>query len=111
MASIESYQSCINALRASIETLKASNSVLLIARTLGTASKINSPRDLALPWGTVILDSEGEVYLRTQGAENEDWRAATGVPRYRSCLRMYEHMREQTGKGVTYRFLYDPEPR
>lgn len=111
MASIESYQSCINALRASIETLKANNSVLLIARTPGTTSKINSPRDLDLVAGAVIIDSEGEVYMRTAGWAAESWCAATDSPRRRSPQEMYEHMREQASKGVMYRFLYDPELR
>lgn len=106
MASIETYRTRIDALKTSVETLKNSGK-LTITRLDGTEYEVKIKFDLNFRWGAVIIDSEGEVYLRTRGAENEYWRAAKNKPKYRNCSEMFSHMRDQASKGVTYRFLHE----
>lgn len=106
MASIETYQERIAAVKASIENLKGGNK-LTITRLDGTEYEVTNQYDLDFKWGATIIDSEGEVYLRTRGTDKEYWRAARTLPKYRTCGQMREHMRERASEGVTYRFLHE----
>ena len=110
MTSIETYQERIAAVKASIETLKDGNKPT-ITRLDGTEYRVETQYDLNFRWGAVIIDSEGEVYLRTRGAENEYWSAAKNAPKYRNCREMFNHMRDRASEGVTYRFLHETGSR
>nr|DAY09075.1 MAG TPA: hypothetical protein [Caudoviricetes sp.] len=105
MTSIETYCESIASLKAHIENLKRHGKVC-ITSTDGTASYVvTRPSDLDLKWGAVIIDSKGEVYLRTAGTGREYWRAAEEEPYYRDLDEMYAHILEQASNGTTYRFL------
>lgn len=105
MTSIETYCESIVSLKAHIENLKRHGKVCIIS-TDGTASYVvTRPSDLDLKWGAVIIDSKGEVYLRTAGTDREYWRAAEEEPYYRDLDEMYTHILEQASNGTTYRFL------
>lgn len=109
MASIEEYQEQINTLKSRIEALKYGS--LTIAREDGTEYEVNRSWDLDFKWGAVIADSEGEIYLRTAGTDQEYWRAATNKPYCLTLEGMYNHMREAAIGGVEFRFLNETEQR
>lgn len=104
MTSIETYRESIASLKAHIEALKRGGGVSVV-RTDGTMYEVADPEDLDLKWGAVIIDSKGEVYLRTAGTDRECWRAAEEEPYYRDLDEMYAHMLKQASNGTTYRFL------
>lgn len=106
MTSIETYQEQIDIVKASIGALKHSLK-LTITRLDGGEYEVRAWRDLDFEFGTVIIGSNDMVYMRTAGWVGESWCAAAGSPRRRGLLEMYDHMREQTSKGVTYRFLHE----
>lgn len=110
MASIEEYQEQINTLKSCIEALKGGGKVS-IARADGTEYEVNRPWDLDFKWGAVIADSEGEIYLRTAGSDQEYWRAATNKPYCLTLEGMYNHMREAASGGVKFRFLNETAQR
>lgn len=110
MASIETYQERIAAVRASIETLKTGNK-LTITRLDGTKYEVKQPSDLDFNYGTVIADSEGRVYLRTAGMYEQHWRAAVGTPQYRCHESLFSIMCQRAAWGTTYKFLNETGQR
>jgi hypothetical protein len=111
MASIESYQSCINALRASIETLKEGDKTLTIQNLPGRAPiVVHEWDDLAFPFGTVIAGSEDHVYLRVPHGRIY-WASACAdlnEPNGYGRERLYDHLRKRAAEGEQFRIVHQP---
>lgn len=104
MTSIETYQERIATIKASIDALKRSPK-LIITRLDSGEYEVEQASDLELKHGTVIADSAGRVYLRVARGIGGQWRAAVGVPEYRSHESLLAVMRQRASWGTTYRFL------
>lgn len=117
MATIETYQARIDALKNSIETSKGVKA-LTIAREDGTACEIKYADALNLEWGAVIIDDEGSVYVRTAGSESEYWCAtafcqASGSyqTQFFSLQTFYTYLQMQANEGRSFRFIHQTGTR
>lgn len=111
MTSLEAYQTRINELKASIETLE-SNGPLIIHNLPGRADlTVSSSSDLYLPFGVVIAGDGEHVYLRVPHGSTY-WASACadfGEPDGYTLEQFLAHLREQTAEGEQFRIVYQPE--
>lgn len=110
MASIESYQSRINALRASIETLK-DGGPLIIHNLPGRAPLVvRDWDDNGFPVGTVIAGNEDRAYLRVPHGATF-WASSTrdvAEPNGYGCGELYDRLRERAAAGEQFRIVHWP---
>lgn len=110
MASVETYQTRINALKTSIETMKG-NEPLTIRNLPGRASLVvRSRTDLALPFGTVIAGDEDHVYLRVPNGSTYWASACTdfGEPNGYSLEQFHNRLCKLAADGEQFRIAYQP---
>lgn len=111
MASIQTYQTRINTLKTSIETLKGYRP-LIIQNLPGRAPlRVHEWGDLNLPYGTVIAGDGEHVYLRVPHGSIYWSSACTdfGEPDGYSLEQFLDHLRECAARGEQFRIVYQPD--
>lgn len=112
MASIETYQARIKALKTSIETLKEGDKTLIIQNLPGRASlRVHEWADYDFPVGTVIAGNEDHVYLRVPHGDTywvSSTRNITESDDY-GCGELYGRLRERAAAGEQFRIVYQPD--
>ena len=112
MTSIETYSTRIDALKASVETLKEGDKTLTIQNLPGRASiVVREWDDLAFPFGTVIAGNEDHVYLRVPHGKIY-WASSgcdIGEPNGYGRGELYDHLRERAAAGEQFRIVYQPD--
>ena len=111
MASIETYQERIKALKTSIETLKGGGP-LIIQNLPGRASLIiDEWDDLTFPCGTVIVGDGDHAYLRVPHRATYWVSSARDVsePDKYGAGELRDHLREQAAAGKQFRIVHQPD--
>jgi hypothetical protein len=112
MASIETYRTRIDALKASVETLKEGDKTLTIQNLPGRAKLVvNNKSDLLLPFGTVIAGDGEHVYLRAPRGRIY-WSSAhtsLGEPDGYSLEQFYDLLRGNAAEGEQFRIVHQPD--
>lgn len=111
MASIETYQTRISALKTSIETLK-SGGLLTIQNLPGRAPlRVHEWDDYDFPVGTVIAGGGDRVYLRVPHGAIYWVSSARYVrePDIYSRGELYNRLRERAAAGEQFRIVYQPD--
>lgn len=110
MTSLETYQTRINELKASIETLKDGGSLIIHNLPERADLTVSYNSDLHLPFGAVIAGDGEHVYLRVPHGSIY-WASACadfGEPDGYSLEQFHDHLRELAADGEQFRIVYYP---
>lgn len=110
MASIETYNKRIDALKTSIETLKGGDKTLTIQNLPGMEPLVvRDWDDFDFPVGTVIAGDGAHAYMRVpHGATFWVMSSRTDETVYFGPGELYDHLREQAAAGEQFRIVHQP---
>lgn len=112
MASIETYNKRIDALKTSIETLKGGDKTLTIQNLPGMEPLVvRDWDDFDFPVGTVIAGDGAHVYMRVPHGATY-WASSSRdltEPNGYGCGELYDDLYERAAAGEQFRIVYQPE--